>query len=390
MSDIHRGKNPLNPPGENPLLGAQSDALLNLAKSRQPADRERLLMNIVSLCEMGGAGDGVDAARAKGIIDDLFMTLVLDAEREVRRRLAERIAGVGWAPKALIHVLALDDIEIARPVIAASPLLDDDDLVRLLVEATLEHQIEVARRPHIGRRVTVAILDGNEPAVLAALAGNFTARLPDHGMARLVEAARTAPALRAPLVRHPGLTAELGAELYAWVGEALRQALAGRFQLDPEQLGQAVGEAVQAARAEPFGRPVQLERPEEREAMELRLIEKLDGAGQLKPGYLLRALREHKLSLFEIGLSRLAGVPLRDLRAAIVTDRPEILAMACVAASIDRSVFKTILTRVRELNGGRPAGDAEAEARACAAFHELSPKEAVIAFSRMVMVVAPA
>ena len=67
------------------MLGAQSDALLNLAKSRQPADRERLLMNIVSLCEMAGASDGVEVARAKSIIDDLFMTLVLDAERNVRR-----------------------------------------------------------------------------------------------------------------------------------------------------------------------------------------------------------------------------------------------------------------------------------------------------------------
>jgi uncharacterized protein (DUF2336 family) len=135
---------------------------------------------------------------------------------------------------------------------------------------------------------------------------------------------------------------------------------------------------------------VHLERPEEREAMELRLIEKLDGAGQLKPGYLLRALREHKLSLFEIGLSRLAGVSLEGLRAAIASDRPDILAMACVAAHIDRSVFKTILTRVRELNGGRPGGDAEADTRACAIFQELNPKDAVIAFSRMVMVVAAA
>src|SRR6202012_2087813 len=98
-----------------------SDALLNLAKSREPADRERLLTNIVSLCEMAGVGGDANALRAKTLIDELFMTLVLDAEREVRRRLAERIAGVHWAPKALIHVLALDDIEIGRPDIAASP-----------------------------------------------------------------------------------------------------------------------------------------------------------------------------------------------------------------------------------------------------------------------------
>jgi uncharacterized protein (DUF2336 family) len=372
------------------LLGAQSDALLNLAKSRQPADRERLLLNIVNLCEMADVGDQNEVARAKSIIDELFMTLVLDAERVVRRRLAERIAEAAWAPRALINVLALDDIEIARPIIARSPLLDDDDLVRLLVEATLEHQIEVARRPNIGERVTETILDLGDPAVLAALAANYTARLPEDGLARLVEGARTLPALRAPLVRHPALTAALGTALYAWVGDVLREALAGRFDLDPTALREAMGDAVQNAKAQPLGRPALLERPEEREAMEQRLIEKLDAAGQLKPGYLMRALREHKLSLFEAGLSRLAGLPLDDLRAAIACDRPDVLAMACVAAHIDRSVFKTILARVRELSGGRPGGDTEADARASAAFQELSPKDAVIAFSRMVQVMAAA
>ena len=148
--------------------------------------------------------------KAKALIDELFMTLVLDAEREVRRRLAERIAGVEWAPKALIHVLALDDIEIARPIIARSPLLDDADLIRLLIEATLEHQIEVARRPGIGpEKVVEAILEREEPAALAALAANDSARLTSDGLNRLVEAARKLPALRAPLSRHPQLTTDL-------------------------------------------------------------------------------------------------------------------------------------------------------------------------------------
>ena len=373
-----------------PLLGAQSDALLDLAKSRQPADRERLLMNIVSLCELGGIGGGEDAARAKAIVDELFMTLVLDAERAVRRRLAERIAHVAWAPKALVHVLALDDIEIARPVIAKSPLLEDDDLVRLLIETTLEHQIEVARRPDIGPKVCDTILNMGDPAVLATLAANLTARLPEDGMAQLVDKSRTVPALRAPLVRHPALTAALGTALYAWVGEVLQGALLSRFDLDAETLGQAVGEAVREAKAAPFGRAAPVDRSDDRDAMEQRLIEKLDAAGQLKPGYLMRALREHKLSLFEAGLARLAGLRLEDLRTAIACDRPDVLAMACVAAHIDRSVFKTILTRVRELNGGQPGGDAEADARAGGAFAELTPKDAVIAFTRMVQVVAAA
>ncbi len=376
------------------MIGQQSNALLDLAKSREPADRERLLMNIVSLCELAGPGGDAEAIKAKALIDDVFMTLVVEAEHEVRRRLAERIADVDWAPRSLIHVLALDDIEIARPVIAASPLLEDADLIRLLVEATLEHQIEVARRPGIGPTVTEAILERGEPALLAALADNTSAFLPPNGMARLVDASRTMPGLRAPLVRHPELSPELAGALYAWIGEALREQLVGRFrldpaQLDPAQLGPALEDAVNDAIAEPFGRPVSLERAEERMATERRLVEKLDTAGQLRPGYLLRALREHKLSLFETALARLAGVSLEDLHAALSCDRPDLLALACLAAGIDRSVFPTVLTRVRELNRGLPAGGPEGEDGAAAVFRDVAVEDAAMVFARMAQILTP-
>jgi uncharacterized protein (DUF2336 family) len=56
----------------------------------------------------------------------------------------------------------------------------DHDLIRLLVEATLEHQIEIARRPQPGRRVVEAIMrQPREPAVLTALASNDTAEVAD-------------------------------------------------------------------------------------------------------------------------------------------------------------------------------------------------------------------
>jgi uncharacterized protein (DUF2336 family) len=208
-------------------------------------------------------------------------------------------------------------------------------------------------------------------------------------MARLVWAARMMPGLRAPLTRHPDLTDDLAVALYAWIGETLREALIARFRLDPVALEAALGEAVSAAASEPFGRPVSLERAEDRAATERRLVEKLDAAGQLRPGYLLRALREHKLSLFETALARLAGLPQADVQTALTCDRPEILALACLVAGIDRSVFPTVLTRVREMNRGLPAGGPEGDARASAVFQSVTHDEALLAFARMVQLLGP-
>jgi uncharacterized protein (DUF2336 family) len=337
----------------NPLEGR--DSLVLLARSRSAGDRDRLLLALADLCRADGGASAAEPIQ--DLLSSIFMSLVVEAERDMRRRLAEKLADAEWAPPALINVLALDEIEIARPIIAASPMLQDDDLMRLLVEATIEHQIEVARRPRLGRPVVAAILQLAEPAVLTALAGNPTAELDEHDMAKLVAEARRVAALRAPLASHPRLTSELALQLYVWLGQALRQSLAERFRLDPAQLNALMAETVREAhggvRTSDDGVLV-LAREGEREEMERRLVEKLHAAGQLRPGYLVRALREGRLSLFVTALGKLGGFPVSELRAAIESGAIEPLQTACAAVGVDRSAFPSNVEMTRQLNDGRP------------------------------------
>lgn len=363
---------------------AQTAQLLSLARSREPADRERLLAGILDLCDAGQARGRPAAPEVQILLDSIFMTLVVEAERDIRARLAERLADAAWAPPALINILALDEIEIARPVIARSPVLRDHDLIRLLVQATLEHQIEIARRPDLSPAVVEAILAKDESAVLTALAANPTAQISSDGLQRLVSRAREVVALRSPLARHPGLSSDLAEQLYLWVGRALRDALVDRFQLDPDRMASAVEISLRAAHRGSSTDSPSLEQTEDREEMEAALVEKLDAAGQLRPGYLLRVLRERRLPLFLFALARLGRFDVRQVRRAVDSNRPELLALACSAVGIDRSVFPTILEHVRQLNGGRPGGGAEAARKASGAFGPFSPDIAAMAFRQAV------
>lgn len=364
---------------------AQTAQLLSLARSREPADRERLLSGIVEMCDASQAAGGQTAPEVQVLLDSIFMTLVVEAERDIRARLAQSLADAAWAPPALINILALDEIEIARPIIARSPILKDHDLIRLLVQATLEHQIEIARRPQLSPAVVDAILAKDETAVLTALASNPTAQISPDGLRRLVDKARDVVALRSPLARHPNLSSDLAEQLYLWVGRALRDALTTRFQLDPDRMAKAVEASLRAAHsgAAVVDKP-SIEQAEDREAMEAALVEKLDAAGQLRPGYLLRVLRERRLPLFLFALARLGGFDIRQVRRAVDSNRPELLALACSAVGIDRSVFPTILGHVRELNGGRPGGGAEAARKASGAFGPFAPDIAAMAFRQAV------
>jgi uncharacterized protein (DUF2336 family) len=359
-----------------------SESLLELAKSRAPADRERLLVGIVELCDAGDGAAVTASPQIQALLNSIFLGLVAGAEREIRKRLAEKLATADWAPPAMINVLALDEIEIARPIIAGSPVLKDADLVRLLVEATIEHQIEIARRPNLGAEVVAAILKAAEPAVMTALASNHSAEVGPAQMAELVVAAREVSSLRSPLSRHPRMTGELALQLYAWVGQALRQSLADRFRLDPAKIDQALAQSVTEAHAGATTAKARESstRDGEREAMEARLIEKLHVAGQLRAGYLVRALQEGRLTLFIIALATLGRFEVEQVRSAVDSERPELLGLACAAVGIDRSVFPSILEMVRGLNEGRPGGGLDGAKRAIGAFGPVSAQVAGAAF----------
>lgn len=350
------------PPGE----------LLSLARNPSPDARQRLLLGVMALCDVNPP-----AGELSPVLGEIFLTLARQAEREVRRALAERLAGAEWAPAALVNVLALDEIEIAQPILLSSPVLQDDDLLRVLVEASLEHQIAVARRPRISGRVADAVIEGGEPAVLTALATNRTAEVSPDGLRRLVEHSRRIAALRGPLIRHPRLTQALAREMYHWLGEALRQSISARFEVEEHRLAAAVYDAVEGVLRPATQVPA--ETPE-REEMERRLASKLHAAGQLRAGVLVRAAREKRMSLFVHGLAMLGGFTAAEVRTALAASTPEALYYACAAVGIDRAVYPSLLAELRGMNQGLPGDQGPAVWQRGA----ISPASAARAFRALV------
>jgi uncharacterized protein (DUF2336 family) len=355
--------------------------LLTLAQSRSAEDRQRLLLKVTSLCEAMRP-----PAEVGPLLSDIFLTLAAQAERDIRLALSERIAGVDWAPPALINMLALDEIEIARPVITSSPLLKDTDLIRLLIEATLEHQIAVARRPQLSRPVADTIIDRGEAVTMTALASNRSADISEDAMRKLVDHSRRIAGLRAPLTRHPRLNEQLAQQLYQWVGQALRQSIGERFRIDDAQLNAAVQQAAAKAVGSPQWRTAptsRLAEDRERSDMERRLVDKLQAAGQLRPGLLIRALREQRFELFEQALAALGGFSDAQVHHAVRAPTAEPLYLACIAVGVDKAVFASLLVEVRKLSGGLPADggwtatpmNAHSAARA---FRQMMEKPAIV------------
>lgn len=318
-------------------LAQLAQALTELAKLRSPEDREQWLGTVIALIEGHDRDAAINSEPILTLVDEILWPLVTQADPAVRARLSARLAAKDWAPVALIVALSRDEFAIAQPIIAASPLLTDEDLLEILAGTTLDHHMAVANRSALTPSVIGAILGQDEPLLLTALSSNDAVNLSRDNLFHLVQASRRFASLRAPLARHPRLTAPMAETLLAWVGPSLRASLIKRFHLSCKTY------------------PLASDQSE----MNQRLAEKLMMSGNLHPSGLLAALREDQGSLFMAGLSRLTGVGLDHVQKILEAPTPDLLAVACHAIGLDRCVFGPLLAHVRRLFEGLPGGDGD-------------------------------
>ena len=107
-----------------------------------------------------------DIAAAEGAM----IMLLDDPSPLVRRALADVFASSQKAPPVVVHALANDQPEIAMPILALSPLLQEADLIDLVATAHPAAQIAIASRAMLPRSLAAAIAEvGSAQACLALL-----------------------------------------------------------------------------------------------------------------------------------------------------------------------------------------------------------------------------
>lgn len=272
------------------------------------------------------------------IAADILRHLSKDVEMSIRIALAERLADNPEAPHELILLLADDRIEVARPVLARSPVLCNEDLLRVIERGTIDHHIVVAERPAIGETVSAALARSECEAVVIALLRNETAKISHATFDLLVGRAQHLVNLHEPLAGRKDLPGALASRMYIWVSAALKTALVGRYPHIAHSLARAIDENTTSLQA---GK--QSTSPESAK----KLIDKLLAAGQLRSSFLVRVLHQGQMELFEQGFAALLKMDVQTMRKALYGESPHTVALACRAVGIDRSVFMTVFNLSR-------------------------------------------
>jgi len=230
----------------------------------------------------------------------LVMTAALDdAAPRVRRALAEALAGAIDAPRHIVMALAADRAEVARPVLAHSPLLDDATLADAAAMGETALQVVIAQRHGLSGRALWTLADAGERAAVVALIGNPGAVLNARALRRIFERFSEDIGVRDRLMARGELSPSLRVDLALASVGAVTEIGLSREWVDAgraERLSRDAREQVIVRIARNCA-PAEL----------VELVAYLRERGFLTVALLMRSLLSGDLSLFETALAEMSG-----------------------------------------------------------------------------------
>lgn len=347
--------------------------LLNLARDRSSEGRRTLVATIGDLFE--GQGETL-TERERALMTDILNKLISEVETAVRRELSQRLAAREDAPRELILMLANDEIEVARPILLASEILKDADLIEIIRHRSMQHQLSIAMRRKVSEAVSDALIEAGHVDVIKALLDNPKSRLSHAAMEYLVEESRRVDTYQEPLVHRSDLPQTLARRMCLWVSAALRSHILATHEIDPTELDDLLEAIISDSTNDGFGR----EDMPESAARELARTYREEE--ELTPEFLVKVLREGEVALFEALFAEMSGLRMRLIRRVVYEPGGEGLVIVCRALKIEKPVFTSIFLMSRKGRPGDQKVDPDELSRVLVLFDRVKPAAAEAVLKR--------
>jgi uncharacterized protein (DUF2336 family) len=323
-------------------------ALLQTLSATISSDDRRALLRQVT--DALGHANHTEAEFAE--LDGVLSVVAEEYSIEVRTQFARLVAVSNDRFRHTSEKLAFDEIAVAAPVLRQSGLTEDV-LLRVVAQKSQAHMMAVTQRKSLTPRLSHALVERGDDAVVTSLLANNTAQIGHETFEVVARRAETNPALQAPLVRRDGVPADILHDLYAKVETGLRQDIIQKFgEVAPDELEKAF------ARSRSRLTQAYVRMPEDFAAASQR-VATLQARGQLAPPVLASLMREGKdaRTTFMLALSRLTDVEFGVVEQAVEDGDIDTLALLCRGTSFDRALFVTLAVGLVKSDTGMARAD---------------------------------
>ena len=188
---------------ETSFLSELDTTLSNVSSKR----RSLMLRQVTDLLLAGGLSYSAEHLR---IFDVVMQKLTEDADPKALIELSVRLASTDSAPADLVvHLSQNADVDVYRPVLEKSNVLDDGALVGIAKTMGQGHLLAIAARVRINGVVTDVLVERGNMAVKCKVTANEGAEISETGFARLITEAKNDQELAALVVKRKDIPAEL-------------------------------------------------------------------------------------------------------------------------------------------------------------------------------------
>lgn len=324
-------------------------ALLGLAAGRSGAARAQLA-NAVTDLFLPAAQRLTDQQRA--LMTDVLGRLLGTVEMEVRRHLVEALSRSPASQPDLEARLASDSIEVARPILERSSVVRNPALMDIVIQCAEEHRMAIALRETVSPPLTEALAErgfkGSEDDVLEGLIRTEDPVLSRRAMELLVAESKRNGQFQQPLLTQNDLPADLAHEVYWWVAAALRRHILKNFVIDQAVLDPMLERAAKRAM-------VEYDDTQSVQSRALQLARRLNELGELTDGFLLRTLRQGRLSLFTAAFAARAKIAFNTVWRIVTDPASESFIVLAKAVDVSRDATASLVIVLGELGNAASA-----------------------------------
>ncbi len=313
--------------------------LYALARTRDPNARGELAGIMAELLDLGLE------APERALITDVLMSLLQQAEIDLKTAISERLASMEGVPLRLIVHLANEEIIVAEPVLRRSRSLDDNDLIYIVKSQTPEHWRAIATRASMSDGLVDVLAETRDLDTAIGLSENKNIKLTYHSMNIFSGMAKKSNDLAKPLLMREELPTELVTKLYSFVGAELKSFIKENFSsVEAIVATQAIDEIIFEVTSEDgeYTPSVSM----------IVAAENMLESGTLNAVLMVENLRRGQIANFTAMFSVYCGLPVETVQEMLRQKTAQGLAVACKATEIEKSEFVNIFLLTSRLRGG--------------------------------------
>lgn len=244
-------------------------------------------------------------ATERGLAEEIFRVMMRDAALRVREALSQNLKACAFLPHDVARTLAQDVAAVSVPVLEASEVLTDTDLIEIIQSQGTEKQLAISRRNRVSEKISDALVETGEATVVASLVRNTGAAISEKTLHKVVDGFGEDASIQGPVVHRMQLPVSVSERLVALVSDKLQDYLVTHHDLPPDAASDLVLQSRERATLGLLG-------GQSDEPSVESLARQLQENNRLTPGIILRAACVGDIDFLVASLAVSTGVPFQN------------------------------------------------------------------------------